>query len=102
MGRARKTRKGDGARVEKGAKRQKLQHTLGDSAATLLSATSPLSTAPTDKDIFSDLLCDEPMGLNPCSDSIDDLLMVQELTQLVPKASQCSAIVQPHTRGVLG
>ena len=42
------------------------------------------------------------MGLNPCSDSIDDLLMVRELMQLVSRASQCSVIVQPHTRGVLG
>ena len=75
---------------------------LGDSSAVLLSAASPLSTAPTEEDMFGDLLRDEPMGLNPCSDSIDDLLMVQELTQPVPGASQCSVIVQPHTRGVLG
>ena len=74
MGRARKTRKGDGAGVEKGAKRQKLQQTLGDSSAALLSAASPLSTAPTDEDMFGDLLRDEPMGLNPCSDSIDDFI----------------------------
>ena len=86
MGRARKTRKGDGAGVEKGAKRQKLQQTLGDSSAALLSAASPLSMAPTDEDMFGDLLRDEPMGLNPCSDSIDDLLMVWEQTQLVPGA----------------
>ena len=34
--------------------------------------------------ICSVICCgDEPMGLNPCSDSIDDLLMVWELTQLV-------------------
>ena len=56
----------------------------------------------TDEDMFGDLLRDEPMGLNPCCDSIDDLLMVRELMQLVPGTSQCSAIVQPHTRGVLG
>ena len=102
MGRARKTRKGDGAGVEKEAKRQKLQQTLGDSSAALLSAASPLSTAPTDEDMFGDLLRDEPMGLNPCSDSIDDLLMVREPTQLVSGASQRSVTVQPHTRGVLG
>ena len=58
--------------------------------------------APTDEDMFNDLLRDEPMGLNPCSDSIDDLLMVQEPTQLVSGASQRSVTVQPHTRGVLG
>ena len=45
--------------------------------------------------MFGDLLRDEPMGLNPCSDSIDDLLMVRERMQLVPGASQGSAIVQP-------
>ena len=66
MGRARKTRKGDGVGVEKGAKRQKLQQTLGDASAALLSAASPLSTAPMDEDMFGDLLRDEPMGLNPC------------------------------------
>ena len=102
MGHARKTRKGDGAGVEKGAKRQKLQQTLGDSSAALLSTASPLLTAPTDEDMFGDLLHDEPMGLNPCTDSIDGLLMVQEPTQLVSGASQRSATVQSHTRGVLG
>ena len=80
MGRTWKTRKGDGAGVEKGAKRQKLQQTLGDPSAMLLSAASPLLRAPTDEDMFGDLLRDEPMGLNPCSDSIDDLLMVREPT----------------------
>ena len=63
MGRARKTRKGYGAGLEKGVKRQKLQQTLGDSSAALLSAASPLLTAPTDKDMLGDLLRDEPMGL---------------------------------------
>ena len=52
--------------------------------------------------MFGDLLRDEPMGLNPCSDSIDDLLMVWEPMQLVSGASQRSATVQPHTRAVLG
>ena len=42
------------------------------------------------------------MGLNPCNDSIDDLLMVREPTQLVPRASQRSATMQPHMHGVLG
>lgn len=42
------------------------------------------------------------MGLNPCSDSIDDFLMVREPTQLVPGASQLSATVQPPTRAVSG
>ena len=55
-----------------------------------------------DKDMFGDLLRDEPMGLNPCSASIDDSLMVREPTQLVPGASQRSMTVQLHTRGVLG
>ena len=49
---------------------------------------SPLSTAPTDEDMFGDLLRDEPMGLNPCSDSIEELLMAGEPMQLVPGASQ--------------
>ena len=80
MGCAQKTRKGDRAGVEKGAKHQKLQQTLGDSSATSLSVASPLLTASTDEDMFGDLLRDEPMGLNPCSDSIDDLLMVHEPT----------------------
>ena len=102
MGRTRKTRKGDRAGVEKEAKRQTLQQTLGDLSAALLSPALPLSTAPTDKDMFGDLLRDEPMGLNPCSDSIGDLLMVRELTQLVPGASQCSAIVQPHACALPG
>ena len=61
MGRASKTRKGDGAGVEKGAKRQKLQQTLGDSSAALLFAASPLLMAPTDEDMFGDLLHIEPM-----------------------------------------
>ena len=62
MGRVRETRKGDRAGVEKGAKRQKLQQTLGNSSAALLSAASPLLMAPTDEDMFGDLLRDEPMG----------------------------------------
>ena len=61
MGRARKTRKEDGAGVEKGAKRQKLQQTLGDSSTALLSAASPLSTAPTDEDMFGDLHAVTPL-----------------------------------------
>ena len=103
MGRTWKTRKGDGVGVEKGAQHQKLQETLGNSSVALLSAASPLSTAPTNEDMFGDLLRDEPMGLlNPCSDSFDDLLMVREPTQLVPGASQHSATVQPHMRALLG
>ena len=68
----------------------------------LLFAASPLSTAPMEEDMFDDLLCDEPMGLNPCSDSIEDFLMVRELMQLVPRASQLSAIVQTPTHVVSG
>ena len=75
---------------------------LGDLSDALLSVASPLLMAPMDEDMFGDLLRDQPMGLNPCSDSIDDLLMVREPTQLVPGASQRSVIVQPHTHGVLG
>ena len=56
----------------------------------------------TDEDMFGDLLRHEPMGLNPCSDSINDLLMVWEPTQLVPRASQCSATVQPRTHALSG
>ena len=97
-----KTRKADGDRVEKEAKCQKLQQMLGDSSAALLSPASSLSMAPTDKDMFGDLLRDEPIGLNHCSDSIDDLLMVRELTQLVSRASQCSATVQPRTHALSG
>ena len=63
---------GDRARVEKGVKHQELQQTLGDSSAALLFVASPLSTTPTDEDMLGDLLRDEPIGLNPCSDSIDD------------------------------
>ena len=55
-----------------------------------------------DENMFGDLLRDEPMGLNPCSDSIDDLLMVQELMQPVLGASQRLAIMQPHTCALLG
>ena len=102
MSRARKTRKGDGAGFENEAKRQKLQQTLGDSSAALLSAVSPLSRAPTDEDMFGDLRRDKTMGLKPCSDSIDDLLMVREPAQLVPGASQRSATVQPLTHVLLG
>ena len=98
MGRARKTRKGDGAGVEKGAKCQKLQQTLGDSSAALLFAPSPLSTAPTDEDMFGDLLRDEPMGLNPCNDSIDDLSEVREPALLVSGAAQRSGPVLARTR----
>ena len=93
MGCARNMRKGDGAGVEKGAKRQNIQQTRGDSSVALLSTASPLSTESMDEDMFGDLLQDEPMGLNLCSDSIDDLLVVWEPMQLVPGASQCSAIV---------
>ena len=59
-GRARKTRKGGGAGVEKEAKRQKLQRTLGDSSAALFFVASPLLMAPTDEDMLGDLLWDEP------------------------------------------
>ena len=55
-------RKGDGARVEKGTKRQKLQQMLGDASVALLFAASPLSMALMDEDMFSDLLHDEPWG----------------------------------------
>ena len=65
----------------------------GRFVAALLSATSPHLMAPMDEDMFGDLLRDEPVGLNPCSDSIDGLLMVRELTQLVPGASQRSLTV---------
>ena len=74
----------------------------GDSLAILLSTTSPLPMAPMEEDMFDDLLCDEPMGLNPCSDSIDDFLMMREAMQLVPRASQLSVIVQPPIRALLG
>ena len=67
---------GTGLGLRRVRKRQKLQQTLGDSSATLLSAASPLLMASMDEDMFGDLLRDEPMGLNPCSDSIDNLLMV--------------------------
>ena len=76
IGRVQKTRKWDGAEIKKKAKRQKLQQTLVDSSAGLLSTTSLLLTAPTDGDLFGDLLRDEPMGFNPYNDSIDDLLVV--------------------------
>ena len=66
---------------------------LEDSPDVLLSIASPLSTAPTDEDMFVDLLRDEPMGLNPCSEFIDNLLVVRKPTQLVSRASQRSAIV---------
>ena len=56
---------------------------------------TPLSTAPTDEDMFGGLLRDEPMELNPCNDSIDDLLMVREPMQLVPGGSNRLATVQP-------
>ena len=102
MGRAWKTRKGDGARVDKEAKRQKLQQMLGGLSAPLLSAASPLSIEPMEEDMFGDLLCGEPMELNPCSDSIDNLLMMWEPMELVAKASQCSATVQPRTHALLG
>ena len=49
------------------------------------------------RNVFDDLLRDEPEGLNLCEDFIDDLLMVHKLTQLVPGASQRSAIMQPCT-----
>ena len=48
-----------------------------------------------DEDMFNDLLRDEPMGLNPCNDSIDDWLMVWEPIQLLSWASQCSATMHP-------
>ena len=51
--------------------------------------------------MFGDLLRDEHMGLNLCSDSIDDLLMVWEPTQLVPRALQCLATVQPRMHALL-
>ena len=75
--RACKTRKGDGSGFEKEAMRQKLQQTVGDSSAALLFVAAPLSMAPMGGDMFGDLLCDEPVGLNPCNDSIDDLLMLR-------------------------
>ena len=79
MGHIHKMRMGDGAGIEKEAKCGKLQQTLGNSSTMLLFATSQLLMAPTDENMFGDLLRDEPMGLNPCNGSIDNLLMVQEL-----------------------
>ena len=102
MGRAWKTRKGKEAGVEKEVKCERLQQILRDLSVALLSTNSPLLTAPTDEDMFGDLLHDEPMGLSPCSDSIDDLLMVRELMQLVPGTSLPSAIVHPRTHALSG
>ena len=55
-----------------------------------------------DEGMFGDLLRDEPRGLNPFSDSLDNLSMVRELTQLVPGASQRSVTIQPHTHALSG
>ena len=63
-------------RVEKEAETQALQQMLGDSSAALLTIASSLLRAPIDGDIFGYLLWDELIGLNACSDSIDDLLLV--------------------------
>ena len=45
----------------------------------------------TEKNILYDLLWDEPVGVNPSNDTIEELLVVWELMQLVPRASQHSA-----------
>ena len=74
---------------------------LGYSSAALLSIASTLLTTPTDEDKFGDLPCDEPMGLKPCSYSIDDFLVVRDPMPLVPKASQRFVIVQPHMCALL-
>ena len=38
------------------------------------------------------------MALNQCSDLIDELLLVREMTQVAPGASQCSTIVLPFAQ----
>ena len=50
------------------------------------------------EDVFGDLLWDEPSDLNQCSDLIDELLLVQEMTHVSPGDSQCSVIVLPFAQ----
>ena len=87
--------KGNGTGVEKEGKCQNLQQTLGDSSAALLAIASPLSIAHIDEDICGDLLWYEPIRWNPCSDSIDDLLLVWDTMQLVLGVLKCSGIGCP-------
>ena len=70
------TQKGNWTSIEKEAKCQKVQQTLGNLLAALLCIASPLLIASMDEDIFGDLLWDEPIGLNACSDSIENLVLV--------------------------
>ena len=75
---------------------QNLQLMLGNSSAALLAIASILLRLHNDKHILGDLLWDEPIGLNACSDSIDNLLAVWETRQLVLGVSRCSWIVVVH------
>ena len=76
------------------------EQALGDSSAALSAIASSLSIAHIDEHIFGDLLWDEPIGLNACSDIIDDLLLVWKKTQLALGLSQCSAIVLPFVQAL--
>ena len=58
-----KKRDGDG--VKKDGKRQKLQRMLEDSSTAVVTATLPLSAAPTVEGMFGDLLQDGPVRVSP-------------------------------------
>ena len=49
----------------------------------LFATASLLLIPPINKGIFGDPLQEDPMGLNRCNDSIDNLLVVQETMQLL-------------------
>ena len=82
----------------RGRRSVRIYTNLGDSSAALLAIASPLSIAYIEEAVFGEVLWDEPIGLNACSDSIGDLVLVWQATQLVLGVSQCSTVGLPFAR----
>ena len=91
--------KGDSIRIEKKVRCKKLQQRLGDLVATVLLLVWPISGTYGQRCVWW-FVVGLTIGLNQCSDLIDELLLVREMTQVAPRASQCSAVVLPFARAL--
>ena len=91
--------KGDSTHVEKKARRKKLQQRLGDSPSCGVAANFTSFEHLWTKMCLV-ICCGMNHRVNQCSDLIDELLLVREMMQVAPGASQCSVIVLPFARAL--
>ena len=78
--------KGDSTRVEKKARHKKLQQRLGDLPAAVLPPVSPSFEHLWTKMCLVICSVGWTIALNQCSDLIDELLLVREMTQVAPRS----------------